>query len=182
VPNTHALLWSGTAASAVDLNPTDLAGITFSQALGVDGTEQVGYGSGHGTGGFSQALLWYGSGGSAVDLNPAGFVTSSATDTNGTEQVGGGSQEASGFANALVWFGTPTSAVDLQAMLPATDTWESSDAFDIDSSGDVYGTATDTNGDEFAVEWTPVPEPGSVALLGIFGVGMMMRRRGRGKC
>jgi hypothetical protein len=38
----HALLWNGTAASAVDMNPTNLTGITFSEADGMSGTQQVG--------------------------------------------------------------------------------------------------------------------------------------------
>ena len=36
----HALLWSGTAASAIDLNPTNLTGITDSFAYGVRGTNK----------------------------------------------------------------------------------------------------------------------------------------------
>jgi hypothetical protein len=64
----HALLWSGTADSAVDLNPTNLTYITDSIALGTSGTQQVGWGEGSGTGGNSHALLWSDTAASAVDL------------------------------------------------------------------------------------------------------------------
>lgn len=41
----HAMLWNGTAGSAVDLNPTDVSGITTSYAYATDGSQQVGCGS-----------------------------------------------------------------------------------------------------------------------------------------
>jgi hypothetical protein len=44
--NDHALLWSGTAESVVDLNPP---GFTYSRAWGVSGSSQVGHGSGDAT-------------------------------------------------------------------------------------------------------------------------------------
>jgi hypothetical protein len=56
--NNHALLWSGTADSALDLNPD---GISESEAFGVFGGLQVGEGDG-------SAMLWFGSPDSAVDL------------------------------------------------------------------------------------------------------------------
>lgn len=67
----HALLWSGSAASAVDLNP---AGFTQSFAYGVSGGQQIGWGSGAATGDVAHALLWSGTAASAVDLNPSGFA------------------------------------------------------------------------------------------------------------
>jgi hypothetical protein len=60
------LLWSGSADSAVDLNP---AGFAYSYANEVRDGKQVGYGSGTSTGGNSHALLWSGSAASAVDLH-----------------------------------------------------------------------------------------------------------------
>ncbi len=67
----HALLWSGTAASAVDLNPS---GIDLVYAYGISGGQQVGSGYGSATGGIIyHALLWSGTAASAVDLNPSGF-------------------------------------------------------------------------------------------------------------
>ncbi|MGD1277616.1 MAG: PEP-CTERM sorting domain-containing protein [Tepidisphaeraceae bacterium] len=115
--NSHALLWSGTAASAVDLQPTNLSGYDQSYALGTNGTQQVGYGAGSGTGYNAHALLWSGTAGSAVDLNPtklAGFTASYALGTSGTQQVGDGYDSGASNWHALLWSGTADSAVDLQ--------------------------------------------------------------------
>ena len=121
---THALLWSGTAASAIDLNPTLLSNITSSTALGVGGDEEVGYGN---SGSTAQALLWTGTASSAVNLNPAGFVASTAKATNGLLQVGSG-LTSSIATHAIVWSGTAESAVDLQNLLPTGVVWSSSSA------------------------------------------------------
>ena len=73
----HALLWSGTAGSCVDLNP---AGFYWSEAYGVSGGQQVGYGMGTATGPghYPHALLWSGTASGYVDLNPSGFFQSYA--------------------------------------------------------------------------------------------------------
>ena len=65
--NTHAVLWHGTAASLIDLNPTD---VSNSYAYGVSGNNQVGAGYGTATGGTFHALLWHGTAASVVDLHP----------------------------------------------------------------------------------------------------------------
>jgi PEP-CTERM motif-containing protein len=91
-----ALLWTGTAESVVNLNPTNLPGITSAQAFGTNGVHQVGegYGAGH-------ALLWSGTAESAIDLHgflPPGFAVSQAytIDAAGTvwglayKDLGGG--------------------------------------------------------------------------------------------
>jgi len=105
----HAVLWSGTAASAVDLNPTNISGITFSIATSTNGVQQVGDGSGDSTGGDMHAMLWNGTAASAVDLNPTqlGIDISYAYGTSGNQQVGVGGDDA------LLWTGTAASAVDL---------------------------------------------------------------------
>ncbi len=77
----NALLWSGSAAPAVDLNPT---GFTQSFGEGISGSQQVGDGFGKATNNNSHALLCTGSASSAVDLNPAGFTVSEPFGTNGT--------------------------------------------------------------------------------------------------
>jgi len=190
---THALLWSGTAASAIDLNPTNLSGISNSTALATYGTQQVGYGFGSDTGNPTFALLWTGTAASAVDLNPtnlSGFTQSEAVDTNGTEQVGWGNDgtlTGGAYINhALLWTGTADSAVYLQTLLPSAGTWTDSEAFTIDSTGNVYGLADGTfNGvsGEFAVEWSPVvPEPaiGSLLLIAVAGMLMWRRRKSKG--
>jgi hypothetical protein len=71
----HALLWTGSADSVVDLNPS---GFTASEAYGVSGGQQVGVGT---IGGQEHALLWMGSADSVVDLHtflPPQFTSSIA--------------------------------------------------------------------------------------------------------
>jgi hypothetical protein len=178
--DSHALLWTGTAASAVDLNPTNL-NFTSSAAFGVVGTQQVGCGwvgdttiypgtNSMGTNGSgSHALLWNGTAASAVDLTPTNLAVktldSAAVGTNGTEQVGWGyasvkvNKRVSDYYYALLWNGTAASAVDLNTLLPSTDTWTNAAAYSIDSFGNVYGAAVDTSGTVFAIEWSPSAPP-----------------------
>jgi len=111
----HALLWSGTAGSCVDLNPS---WINLSQANGVSGGEQVGMGGSSGTslgvGAYSHALLWSGTADSCIDLNPSGFGNSYAYGVSGGQQVGGGRGIATGdWDHALLWSGTADSYIDL---------------------------------------------------------------------
>src|SRR4051812_21096615 len=82
--NYHALLWHGTAASAIDLNPS---GFIFSEARDASDASQVGAGSGPATGGNDHALLWSGTAASYIDLNPAGFNHSNAYGISDTTQV-----------------------------------------------------------------------------------------------
>jgi hypothetical protein len=161
---SHASIWSGNASSFVDLNPTNF-GVTFSLAYGVAGAEQVGYGGLAGNTS-SVALLWEGSSKTAVNLNPAGSATSVAYGTNGTQQVGF-VQPANGNPSATAWSGSTDSTLNLQNLLPSAGTWSSSNAYTVDSAGNIYGTAFGTyNGtaDSFVVEWSPTPASGSVAV------------------
>jgi hypothetical protein len=175
----HAILWSGSSTGAVDLNPTSL-GVSDSDAVAIAGIQQVGYGVGNGTNGFRNALLWTGTAISAVDLNPSFLgegAQSSATGSNGFQQVGYGSGSGTGYdvttnafySHALLWTGTADSAIDLQAFLPLTGTWIDSTAYSVDSNGNIYGTADGTYNNvtgTFAVEWSTVPEPASIGLIG----------------
>jgi hypothetical protein len=103
--------------TGINLNPNLLSGITTSGAYGTNGSQQVGYGEGTGTGSVNHAMLWNGTSASAVDLNPSGLdgiTTSVAYGIDGTQQVGNGS--AGGLQpspHALLWTGTAASAVDL---------------------------------------------------------------------
>jgi len=104
----HALLWSGTAASAVDLNP---AGFTYSYALGVFGGQQVGDGHGPATGNHIHALLWSGTAASVVDLQS--FLSSAYTDSyayaidaNGNI-IGRATFAADGRDHAIEWVVVP---------------------------------------------------------------------------
>lgn len=65
--NYHALVWNGTAATYSDLNPT---GFLISEALGTNGSQQIGIGYVTDTNVYDteQALLWNGSAASVVNL------------------------------------------------------------------------------------------------------------------
>lgn len=78
--NYHALLWSGSASSVVDLHPI---GFENSSATGISGGQQVGSGNGSATGGEYHALLWSGNANSVVDLHsylPVAYSWSGAID------------------------------------------------------------------------------------------------------
>lgn len=110
-PSTHAFLWSGTAASAIDLNPTQLSA-TSSAALGISGNQQVGFFD-PSPGGQERAVIWEGSAASAVSLQPSFAPSySEAHATDGVNQVGIGIDN-SRFPQAILWTGTAPSAIDL---------------------------------------------------------------------
>jgi hypothetical protein len=103
----HGILWTGTAASAIDLTP---AGSTDSNVAAVNGNQQVGQVNGH-------AGLWRGTAASFLDLHtPSLFSSSAALNTNGSQQVGHGFVILNpnlGTFHAALWNGTAASAVDL---------------------------------------------------------------------
>jgi hypothetical protein len=99
---THALLWSGSAESVIDLNPS---GFDSSTARATNGTQQVGYGGGTVTGNNAHALLWSGTPDSYVDLQssmPASFVTSGASTITG-DTVYGYATDTAGNYHAIEW-------------------------------------------------------------------------------
>ena len=105
----HAMLWSGSPGSAVDLHP---AGFTSSIALGVSGATQVGYGSASG----DRALLWSGTPGSVVNLHPATYIQSVATAVDGSVQVGYATVSGN-LVHAGMWNGNAGSFTDLHPPL-----------------------------------------------------------------
>ena len=102
-----------------------------------------------------------------------GYPCSTATATNGQQQVGGATDAITGNNHALVWNGSPDDYFDLGNLLPSTFT--SSVAWTIDPAGDVFGTAIDSSGNIHAIEWTP--EPSSLSILGLAAFGLLRRRR-----
>ena len=149
-----AVVWSGTTDSAVNLNPPDSS---TSQANGVSGGQQVGYGYVP-----SRALLWTGSAESKVELHPEGYESSVANATNGVQQAGSGfiGDVSTGavHSHALVWSGSAASAVDLNQFLPPGYT--DAAATGIDAAGNVVGWASrgpsDVAANVHAVLWKPV--------------------------
>lgn len=102
----RAGIWSGSAASWVDLSP---AGSSRSEAISTTGTQQAGYAI---FGGEQRAGIWNGSAASWVDLKPAGSGDSSnAFATAGTQQAGFAT--FSGVSRAGIWSGSAASWVEL---------------------------------------------------------------------
>jgi hypothetical protein len=172
--NPAAVLWSGTAASAVILNPP---GSTESRADAVSGNQQVGYAySVH------QAALWTGSAASLVNLHPAGYTISEAKATNGVQQAGYGTvynaSAQSSHTHALVWSGDAASAVDLNQFMPLGFT--DAAATGIDAAGNVVGWATQRSANNsasvHAVMWVPSTTPANfsqsvAAAQNVIGAG-----------
>ncbi len=102
----HASLWSGSAASWVDLHP--VGGWTQSYANGISGGQQVGTVL---WGGTSSASLWSGSAASFVSLNPWGASSSVGYGISGGTQVGGASFPfiKGTYAQAGLWSGSSAS-------------------------------------------------------------------------
>ena len=144
----RASLWSGTAASWVDLHPADA---TDSSASGVSGGQQVGVAY---LGTVARASLWTGTAASWVDLTPAGADFSEAQGVDAGQQVGN-ARFAGGGRRASLWSGTAASWVDLHVFLPAA--FGDSEATGISHDGDFtyvvgYGTNSTTGRNE-ALMW-----------------------------
>ena len=100
----------------------------------------------------THALLWHGTAASMIDLQPSGFTDSCARAAHGNVQVGYG--HVSGALHALLWKGGANTAVDLQQYLP--NTFTSSEAYAIDTAGDILGSAYSTSTASWhAVVWVP---------------------------
>ena len=101
----RACLWTGTAASWVNLDP---AGSLESMALGASDANQVGWAD---VAGRRRASLWSGTAASWMDLNPAGALQSQALGAWGGNQVGWMYDGVIG--RASLWSGNAESWVDL---------------------------------------------------------------------
>jgi hypothetical protein len=146
--SAHAVLWHGTAASAVDLTPSTLSS---AYATGLGSKSEVGCGTPSGMS-VTHALLWHGTSKSMIDLQPSGFTDSCARAAQGKVQVGYG-HTASHVLHALLWNGSANTAVDLQQYLP--NTFSSSEAYAIDTAGHILGSALTSTGTWHAVVWVP---------------------------
>ena len=115
----HAMLWTGTAASAVDLHPA--AGFTRTTAVDTNGRQQVGDGEGNVTGGMEHALLWNGDN-VVHDLHgflPAGAVRSFAEGIDDDGTIVGYAIFAGESTRAFLWVPVPDPAACALFLLPA---------------------------------------------------------------
>lgn len=141
----HAVMWSGTAASAIDLHPS---GFDASAAMATNGIQQGGWAYSASAAGGSNlhAMMWYGSAASAVDLHPYGWVDTRVNAMGATMQVGEGwtgpANQSSSYRHALAWSGTAASVIDLNQFLPAG--YQNAAATGIDEAGNIVGYAYNT--------------------------------------
>ena len=110
----HALLWHGTAASVIDLQPA--VGFTHTDAVAVAGNLQVGSGDGAATAGNQHALLWSGTAASVVDLHSLliglgpDFVNSYASDVDPNGMIVGYAFDANSVEYPVIWTPVPEPA------------------------------------------------------------------------
>jgi hypothetical protein len=107
----HACMWTGTAASFLNLHPSVATGSSY--AYDCYGNQQVGnteVGTSHAT----HACMWTGTAQSWVDLNPANSTYSNAYDVYAGQQVG--SATIGGHTHAGMWSGTAASWTDLHPL------------------------------------------------------------------
>lgn len=101
----HALLWTGSADSVVDLTPHQL-GVTDAAAQGTNGLEQAGVGWIGGYGNIEHAFVWSGTADSAVDLHavlPSDFVASDAYSVDANGDVFGVAYDSTSHWHAIEW-------------------------------------------------------------------------------
>lgn len=138
---SHALLWSGSAESKVDMQPNTSPPPTTIYAT--NGAQQVGISN-------DRATLWQGTPYNVVDLHPDGFISTEAFGVCGAQQVGNGYGTATGNSpHAMLWNGTAGSYIDLN---PSGFTLTY--AKDTNGTQQVgYGKGTATGGNYHALLW-----------------------------
>lgn len=146
VGHTRASLWTGSAASWVNLHP---AGGDYSYCYAADSGQQAGDVI---IGGFDHASLWTGTAASWVDLHPAGSFSSSANGVHAGQQVG---WTNIGYPRAALWTGTAASWIDLNPP-PTAGYTHSSEAYAVDAGRQV-GYVVDVGGVTSASLWNGTP-------------------------
>ncbi len=144
--STHAVMWTGSAASHVDLHP---AGYASSSISGAGDGQAVGVAGSH-------AGLWVNSAAAFIDLNPPGVTSSGAVAAHQGMQAGSTPD------GAALWTGAPESWFNLGAFLPPGFTASVAEDFEIDADGTVtvvgYGFNAQTARYE-ALMWRAVAAP-----------------------
>ena len=155
--DSHALLWTGSTTTAIDLNPTNLANIESSQATAISGTSgaSVTVGIGFTPSGVAHALLWNNTSASAIDLTGS-LTTAVAEGVSGTGStsvtVGYGLGSDNSF-HALLWTGASSTA----QVLVSTG-FSSTFAYGVSGTGAssrTVGYGVDSQSNSHALLWIP---------------------------
>mgnify|MGYP001462182621 CR=1 FL=1 len=153
-PVAHAAMWSGSAATFVDLHPSGYSRSWVNAAGDGQAVGTAALGDSH------HAIIWAGSADAIVDLTPPG-QTAEATDAMGGLQVG------SLDGHAVIWAGAADSFVDLSVFLPAEYSGATAQGIEVAPDGtiSVVGSAyVPTRSRSEAILWRF--DPNSPANLG----------------
>jgi hypothetical protein len=165
------VIWSGTAASAIDLNPS---GAASSGVIATTGLQQAGRAV---VAGGQHAGIWSGSAASFIDLHPSGATASSAMATIGDFQAGFADFVDS--RHAALWSGSAATFLDLHSSLNGA--YDESTALSIWREGSdlkIGGFAQDSANNYHPILWTisTIPEPNSVSLVALGIVTFVLSR------
>jgi probable HAF family extracellular repeat protein len=163
----HAFLYSGGVMS--DLSAP---GDTFSVGFAINASAQV---TGYNTLGDGAQHAFLYSGGVMKDLGTLGGSTSAGLAINDIGQVVGDAFVPNDpHSHAFLYSGG--AMVDLNSLISPTSGWFLEQAMGINSGGQItgYGLMAGKGGDR-AFLLTPVPEPSSIILLALAGLGLFAR-------
>jgi hypothetical protein len=145
----NAILWT-IGGGRIDLSSS--RGWGSAQVYGISASRQVGYA----VIGDQKAVVWSGTAASGVNIHPAAFaaLSSFATAVAG-DYISGVLMDYDTFlGRAALWYGPSNSFLDLHALLGSGYT--ASEAWGVDSDGNVVGSALDTSGNYHAILWKRV--------------------------